>query len=182
MKSSTRILLTVIILIAGIGIVVSTVAVPSLIDISKLAEQIDRERQRIEPIVERALRFRSTKEDVQLVQKDLSHLLKLFLNEGDEILLFTALEQKSKAAGLIQTLRVGESRSAGGVKMLPINLTLEGRYANVVQYIVDLEQMPLILNIKNISIQKNPTPTSSDRSIVVHLQAEIFTALPNPSS
>ena len=158
MTSSQRILITVIVLLLGIGVLVAIVALPSIHGILQLADNITRERERIQPIVSRALRFNTISSDVKRIQKDLPSLRKLFISEGQEVAFFTTLGEVSRRLGLTQTLRLGDGQKnePGNTSTFPLDLELQGDYRATLQYLAELERMPELISFDVINMRVAP--------------------------
>ncbi|GEM_PF-4578276 len=179
MKNSTRIITTIAVLLFGVTVIVGIVALPSIRGIAHLAKEIQAEHDRIEPIVNRTLRYRSIKEDVESAKRELPKLTTLLIPEGQEVLLFTDLEKKSKQVNLVQKLQVGERNLKNTLNTLPLSFTLQGTFLNTLRYIIELERMPILLTIENIQIQTASDQTDLNFPHITTLQGHAITVPPS---
>lgn len=158
LQNSHRIFITVIALALGIGILVCVVAIPSLNGIIKLSSIIEDERNKIEKTLQRAMKLSQTTKDVEDIQSALPPMEKMLVAEGNEITLFTFLEERIKEHGLTETLRLGELTNS---RELPLSIDLKGPFANVLKFISAIEKSQLFMPFNALSMRLLPSEKGS---------------------
>lgn len=139
-------------LLAGIGILVCSVAWPSLINISELSRMIASERERSEKHINRALEYGKTLEKVQEIKTVMPKWDKLFIVKGEEIKLFSELENKHRSYNLQQTILLGQQQSvANNLMELPLDIETRGDFRDTLRYVDEIERGATFMPVKNIS-------------------------------
>lgn len=175
LKTSHRIILTVAVLIAGIGIILAIVAIPSFSGIIKLSQSIEEERARIEKTVTSALRLQKTTEYISEINRELPKLEAMIIDYGKEIELFSFLEQKSRAHGLAETLRLGEAQKGpADTQRLDLDIELRGSFTGVMRFISDIEQSPILFPIREISLRLLEQAPEAQSEFIANLKGSIY--------
>ena len=177
MRPTTRILTTVATLLAGIGILILVVALPSLSNMIELTELIAREEQRLAQIASRGLQFKDTSAQVQNIKSTLPDLYKMLIENGKEIRFFTELEQKSRAFNLAHTIRVGQSVALREIEELPIEIEVQGSFLNILRYIAELERGTILLPMRKFEIRTSAKPKNAgEQNTIAIIQTTLYVA------
>jgi len=171
-KSSTRILLTLL------GIVVATVAVVFVV-VRPLGQRVAADQEAIRDRRDQLVKLQRVARRINDLQEEIKRLedaLAFFEDrlpqqrEIDVILreVWVTAEARSLAARTIRTLKV---ETASRYNAQPISLTLEGPFAGFYEFLLCLEQLPRITKVREMQIQKSPTEPGA---VLVDMVVDIF--------
>ena len=172
MKSSTRILLTLL------GIVVATVAVVFVV-VRPLGQRVAADQEAIRDRRDQLVKLQRVARRINDLEEEIKRLedaLAFFEDrlpqqrEIDVILreVWVTAEARSLAARTIRTLKV---ETASRYNAQPISLTLEGPFAGFYEFLLCLEQLPRITKVREMQIQKSPTEPGA---VLVDMVVDIF--------
>jgi hypothetical protein len=169
-KSSHRILLTIATLVVGAAVLIGVMAVPSFRGIVELSHTIETERIKTEQTINRALKLRQNIEDIEKTEKALPGIEAMLVNPGEEIELFTFLEEKIRANSLTEVLRLGNLDKG----VLPIIIDLEGSFIDVLRFMTTVERYPLLIPFTTGSMRLLPAGDTSE--FAANLTGKVYVA------
>ncbi len=160
-----KIILTIALVAAGVGIIVGLVMLPTIREIQRVAQAIHAERTDLEIKYQRGQLIKKITAEFNEIKPDKDRLFTLFVPANREIEAFiTPLE---RLAVLHQVEFTPDPRGlqnfTGPDAPLPLTLTLRGNFINVLKYLVSMERLPAYFNISTVSIRG----TNPDRGDVV---------------
>lgn len=174
-KPSITIILTILTLLAGVGVILTLVAIPALARIVELSRAIDQERARIELARQNARQFRQTSASIDEIKKNLPLLKTLAIDAGKEVDFFAALETQNTRRNLDQLVRLGEpSAPQAGLEELPIEFQLRGAFANITAYLNDLERLSPIVTLKQLDLRESTAADATSQPLTANFQGQIY--------
>lgn len=121
-------------------------------------------KKRIAKEIRTALeQFRAAKAEVQNLQT-------VFLKQGEELRLITALEGVADAVALTQRIDIAPNTTSGkDFKILPVTITLRGDALSVVRYLSLLPTLPLAVTVRATSFS-----TDGSGAVTVTVRANAY--------
>ncbi|MBI5798316.1 MAG: hypothetical protein HZB10_00080 [Candidatus Yonathbacteria bacterium] len=152
--------------IVGILLTVEVIVVllfiaPSIEEISALQGAVDARMRDLETRYARGAQFNKLKTTYEKYAPILSTWEQRFIKESDVLNLITELETLAGRASVTKTIAFGQSsptvRAPEGTKPFPLDLSIDGPFPNVLQYLRSIERLPLFYTIEQWSfIEKTP--------------------------
>ena len=179
MLTKQKIIVAVVIVLILSGIISYFVVIPTINDIKKISNDVYLERLDLEKKYLKGQLLKKTMADFEKIQPEKNKLLGVFINEGKELDFITALEKISNQHNLEQTLKLGSKQDQGSslYYILPLEITIKGKFSNTLKYLRDLERLNYYYNINAITTsvaQKN----SLDSEISSLIIGKIYILLP----
>lgn len=160
-KTSQQLLITLLVLTAGIIILAYIVILPSIRVIRDITDSIATERKKIQSTVQRALTIRELTEQLATIGHELPSLENMLITSGKEIELFNILEQESRKFALTETLRLEEASIASAqLKKIPIQIDLKGSFIDTLRFLEVLEKNEPLVPIRKLSMRTLFSKTS----------------------
>lgn len=137
---------------------------PSASRIKELGHEIDIQKNELDAIYARGQNLNKTIKQYAIVKPKINELNNIYLQTGEELKLITDLEQSATTTGVNLDKQLASNKDdQGGIKILPLQLTVVSDFSGIIKFIGELEKMNYYLNISNVRITKstnNPTLSS----------------------
>lgn len=159
--------LTIALFVAIEAVLAGVIIVPSIGEIRDLSKEVDARRRDLEARYQRGARLGAITTAVRTLTPSMAEWKQYFVPAQAELDIITQLETLAGRANVVQTLAFptrGENPpSPQGTTELPLTLTVDGAYPNIVAYLRSLERLPLFVSISAWSL--------IDRSLGTQLSA-----------
>jgi Tfp pilus assembly protein PilO len=153
------------------------IIIPNIKKIKSINYEILNQRKIMEEYFAKGQNLKNSKEQYANIKENADELDKIFIKDGSELSLITALEKISLKTNVNQNidLRADEIKEEGKIKEMPINLRLKGNYNNLMNYLDSIESSDFYINIETLDFSagqnqiKNkqiPIPEENDQSII----------------
>jgi len=163
--------LTVICLIL---LIIYFIVIPTVRDIKKISSDVYAERLDLEKKYLRGQLLKKTVEDFEKIKPQKNKLLSAFITENQELEFITNLEKIATENKLTQNIRLHQNPDDQGDKIfynLPLEVTAQGDFINIMKYLRDLETLSYYFNINSISLDSDgQTPLS----VSVNLKGSVY--------
>ncbi len=172
MLSSKKIIITLatlLIIVIGLS---AMVIYPNGKRIKELSQDIYTKRVEAEKIFNRGQNLRSVIEQYNKIKPTLSKLKSVFVTENKELDLFTSLETLASNLQLEPEVKLSSSESSKKDRKLPLQIKLQSNYAQLLNYLVGLEDLDYYINISSLRLAA--TKDKSSQSLTTLLLAEAY--------
>ena len=160
-NAKNRITASVMVMVMLILAMIVFIIYPSAKRIKQLSQDISVQKQELDDIYARGQNLSKTIKQYENVKPRIAELTGIYLQEGEELKLITALEQAASKAGVTLDKQLSSNKdSQNNSKILPLQLTVGGNFAELIQFMVELEKMDYYLNVSNIRINKSSNSSS----------------------
>ncbi len=148
------ILLVNAILLCAVAAIIFLVIIPSTEEISKMKQNIMKERIDLEQKYEKGLSLKKLSENLKTIEPRMLALNQTFISANRELEFITALEGIAAKNGVSQKISLGKPAATGDkpYKKTPLNIQIQGSYRNAASYLRDLERSNYYINIKSIEM------------------------------
>ncbi len=142
-------------LLVFIGFVISAVILVNTVNkIIDLKKQINIQYAKLDKLYKQGKLIKKIKLDFDKIKPEITLLDNALLREGDELVLITTLEKIALKYNLDQYISMKELPQNGikDITKIPITVTLNGNFVDVIKYIKELEEQPFYINWQDINI------------------------------
>lgn len=156
----------------GVFIVVLIIFVPAVKDIKKISNTIILEKEDLESKYQRGLLLKKIKKSADDIQEEKVTIDQLYIETGKELEFVDAIEKQANQYNISLALQLNtdEIVNTGSIQILPLGMTLNGNFVQILNYLYELEKQSYYLNISSIDI----TNTSGRDTISMSLDGTIY--------
>lgn len=158
-------------------VLIAFITYPSVLEIKSLNTTIDAQRVELEAQYLRGLTLKQTLKTYQDVKQNIEVLNHVYLTPGKELDFITALEHVADTTHVSQQIKLNTPSAAQNQPDLPIQLTLAGNLANVIQYLSTVEALDYYVNVDTLRLglpNLSGTPRGSVGQLGALLTATTF--------
>ncbi len=149
-KQKIIISLTIVIII--LSSLMGFIILPGVNRIKDLSNQIFTQRIELEKIYLRGQNIKKTLKQYQQIKPTVSLINNAYIQSDRELDLFTALENLSENNNIVPNIKLTSTATEKHPKILPLQITLESNFINLMNYLIGLERLDYYLNISIIRI------------------------------
>lgn len=159
------------ILIITIGVVIYVI-IPSIQKIKELSSSIYEKRTEMEKMYVEGQYYKKSLSTFNQIKSELEELNKIFVQKGNEIFFVTNIEEIASLHNVDQTIKLGAQIPVESETNTPLGLqiTLQGDFENLIEYLAELEQINYYINIDSIRLSTD----SSSLRIKTDIMSENF--------
>ena len=154
MSIKRRMILSVVVVILVNILIFYFIILPTIKDIREISDAVYKERVDLEKKYQRGQLLNKTLENFEQVKAQRGKMASAFVVEGNELLFVTALENIAEKNHLNQGINLDSQRVPGFKNLYQsqkINVILTGKYGELRQYLYELERIPYIINVNDVS-------------------------------
>ena len=162
-------IINIILMIIILSAIIVFIAYPTLREIKSLSQQIYDYRLYLEKLYLQGQLLKNITEELKEVEMDFEKLSKVLIGKNQELSFITCLEKIANENQLIQNLKINTAQELNkdNYKILPINISLQGDFFQLVKYLIELNKLDYYINIKNLSINKIRGAENSKINILI---------------
>ncbi len=137
------------------GFVISAVILVNTANkIIELKKQINIQYAKLDKLYKQGKLIKKIKLEFDKIKPEIALLDNALLRQGDELVLITTLEDVASKYNLEQYISMGElpQNNIKDITRIPITVTLNGNFVDVIKYIKELEEQPFYINWQDINI------------------------------
>jgi len=170
MNFKVKITISTIGVILIISLITVFIIIPTISDIKKISNPIYLERVDLEKKYLRGQLLKKTVSNFEEIKSQKNKLDTIFIKEGEELKFISTLEGIASLNSVDQTieLRVKDVEEKRGTKTFPLKITAKGSFAQVMNYLTDLEGLDYYLNISSVDL------IGEKGSIIATFSGEVF--------
>ncbi len=133
--------------------VLSFIIYPSILNIVDTNQKIDYEKSSLESKLANQMSVNKVKKDLIDVQVSVNKLDQVFIKPGKELEFISSIENLATQNKVTVDIKSDFNYPKGqGLKSIPLQITAEGSYDNLINFIKDLESLPYYYDFNTISI------------------------------
>ena len=168
MNLKNKIIILILILFVSIGLISFFIILPTIKDIREISSAIKREKEDLEIKYQKGQLIRKTTEDFEKAKPLGDKLLSIFIPANKELEFITTLEKISQEYGVKQKidLKTEEIKEEKNIKILPLQLSLEGDFIQILKYLDKLNKLNYYFNVSTINFITNEKMTGEVKVIV----------------
>lgn len=182
MSIKRRMILSVVMVILVNALIVYFIILPTIDDIRAISDAVYRERVDLEKKYQRGQLLNKTLENFEQVKEQRGKIGSAFIIEGDELSFITALEAIAEKNKLAQDIKLDSKKVAESKNLFQsqkINVSLTGKYGGLRQYLYELELLPYMINIFDVTWTTPEKIQPADAILTMNLDGKIY-SLPKP--
>lgn len=143
------------------------VILPMMREITGIVQAIHQEREDLEVKYRRGQQIRKITTEFKKIQTDVIRLNMFYLPAGQELDFITTLETIARRHGidLDKTTELTTAFPSPDAP-LPLTLTLQGNFTQIIRYLLELEQLELYFNISRLSLRGKSPQTGEVTAII----------------
>lgn len=161
-----KIIIGPIIFLAIIGSIVFFIITPSVNNIKHIKEEVEMQRIDLEKKYIKGQSLKQLKENLKKIKPELEMLNNAFIIKGDELGFITTLENFAHKNNIEQRINIDAFKNldeSQSMQKIPLNLSLKGKFTNLISYLIDLESSHYYININSLEI-----PSASAKSFIAN--------------
>ncbi len=155
-------------LLTGITLCIVTVMayliiIPSINEIKNARKDIINQKNELEKKLNREKNLASLNENLKKIEPDVIFLNQIFIEKNKELEFITTLEGLAGKNNIEQTLYLNTDKSIKSnlYTKTPIDISAQGNYNDIIEYLKNLETLKYYLNIAGLSISFEGNQDSS---------------------
>ena len=145
-----------------VSIIIITAAVfifityPTIKEIKSFSQEIYNYRLYLEKLYLEGQVLKNIVRELKEVEPHLEELSEVLIDKKEELNFIISLEKLANNSELIQDLKINPSQevSKNTYKILPVQITLQGNYSQLIKYLTEINKLNYYINIKHLSINK----------------------------
>lgn len=132
------------------------IILPTIKNIQKMESDVDAIRLDLEKKYIKGQSLNKLSNNLKKTELKLDNLDTIFINHNRALEFITTLEEVAVNNNITQkiNLMTDKALAENQYKKIPLQIMITGNYANVLQYIIDLETLNYYININNIDMSK----------------------------
>ena len=137
--------------------VILLVVAPGVKKIKNLKNQINEQRESLEELYARGQNLKKTRQNYETVKENFAEISDVFVTQGQELEFITTLETLAEKNNLSLKIELNPERSrqiSPQLKALPIRLLLNGQYEATLNFLDQLEQERLYVNLSQLNMSQ----------------------------
>jgi len=160
-------------LLSGISIILIVASLILIINplfsrITSLNSEVYDKRVQLAIYQQQRLNVEQTQQDYKKIKDDIENISKIFVNKDNILDLISKLEKISAAHSITQSINLDSTPADESADMLPMQITLNGKFQNLVNYLADIERLDYYIVIYGINF------STSDEDINLQLSINLF--------
>lgn len=172
MTSEKKIIIIIALLSFSIIVLALIVIKPIFSEVNFLSEKIKSEQEKLESLYQEGKTLAQAKKEIQEIIDKKQMLEGIFLKEGQELEFITDLERIAQQFNISQDVRLGSKESfKDQYKTMPITLSLQGNFNDLLEYFYQLEKFNFYFNAKSLTVNKL---AGTDERLNISLEANVF--------
>lgn len=132
--------------------IIGVVILPTILDIQELSQQTEVASSFLERRALNAQNLHISLEQSNKIKQDTNTYDKYFFRKGSELSLITSLEDVANKNAVNAKIESSNLDKIAAGKYVVLSISANGQYANILQYLADLEQLDYFININNVSL------------------------------
>jgi len=169
LTSTNKTIVTVCLLSAVILSIIILVIIPAIQSIKKITTETSNLRLYMEQKYKESLRSKLTKKKLERITEDVKNYDKYLFKNTQALELIQLLENLSSKSKVTQKINNSNLDSITPGKKLNINLTVNGKYTDVLNYLHNLETIDYFVNIETIRLIPNGEGTTANLTIGIYV-------------
>jgi len=151
-----RILIILVLSVLAIFLIVYFIIIPRVNFIKEKGEEIVERRQFLEEQYIKAKKFREDNQDMQLVDEDIDKLDEVFVKYDNDLEFIETLEGVALENNIDQKISLNSTKSEEekDFEKIRLEISAEGDFFNIMNYLIDLEILSYYININSLDIYK----------------------------
>ena len=146
--------------------VVFLAIIPTVNNIKRIKIEVEKQIAEMEKKYITGQSLKELKENLEKIDPELKMLSKSFVVKGRELDLITALEELTYKNNVQQKINIDAFKNLDDSKAfqkIPLNLSAQGNFSNLMNYLVDLESLCYYINIDTLEL-----PAASAKSFTAN--------------
>lgn len=150
-------IISLVFLILGAAIVYGAISVP-MAKIKNVRAEILNQKQTMENKALRETNARNLSEKLAVIEPELEKFDQIFINANRELEFITTLENVAARNNIGQkiALNIPSEKSGQSYRKIPLEITAQGNFYDLMRYANDLENLNYYINIKTLDLSRNP--------------------------
>lgn len=164
---------SVVVLIAGASYFI---IIPTIKAIKKMGSDIDTIRFDLEKKYIKGQSLNKLSNNLKKIESKLDSLDTIFINHNRALEFITTLEGTAADSNITQkiNLMTDKALAENQYKKIPLQIMATGSYADILQYIINLETLSYYINITNIDINKTNGDEMHTGQVSVQITANTY--------
>ncbi len=150
------------------GSIIFFIIMPSINDIKRIKQEVERERIDLEKKYIKGQSLKQLKENLKKIKPELKMLDNAFIISGHELDFITTLENFAHKNHVEQKINMNAFKNLNESQILqkiPLSLSLKGNFTNLINYLTDSEASHYYININSLEISSvSAKPFISNKS------------------
>lgn len=153
MNFRNKIIILILLLIVGISLISLFVIRPTVKDIKEISLAINQEKENLEIKYQKGQLIKKATENFEKAKPLRNKLLSVFIPKNKELEFITTLEKISQEYGVNQKidLKTEEIKEEKSIKILPLQISLEGDFTQILKYLDKLRKLNYYFNISSLN-------------------------------
>ena len=166
LNTKSRMLITFLVYSSLIFLIVYFIILPRVNFIRKNGKAIVERRVFLEEQYIKARNFKKNNEEMKLVDKDIERLDEVFVHYNEDLQFIETLENLASSHNVDQRISLGkvESEEINEFEEITLEISAEGSFLNIMNYLIGLETLNYYINISSLDISKAQVSTGKDFS------------------
>ncbi|MCG2695546.1 type 4a pilus biogenesis protein PilO [Candidatus Parcubacteria bacterium] len=142
------------------------IIIPTVNDIKRIKAEVENQIAEMEKRYITGQSLKELKENLEKIDPELETLSKSFVVKGRELDFITALEELAYKNNVQQKINMDAFKNLDDSKTfqkIPLNLSAQGNFSNLMNYLVDLESLCYYININTLEL-----PAASAKSFTAN--------------
>ena len=155
-----------VIFIAAIFGIIYLIIIPTINGINQIKTKVEKQLTEAEKKYIKGQSLKELKENLEKINPELKMLNKSFVIKGQELSFITALEELACKNNVQQKINISAFKNLDDSKTfqkIPLNLSAQGNFSNLMNYLIDLESLSYYVNINTLEL-----PLSSAKSFAAN--------------
>lgn len=163
------------ILILGLGLILLFIFIGKMIiDINKINNNIYQKRVLLETKYLHGLSLSEATKQIKESKIRLEQISDIVLSSDKTLKFINDLEKTAESLNLEQNIKLTEFTEPETITPIPIQISLQGSYLNILKYINQLDKKDYYLNTHQIFITSQSSNSSGNTDILAILSANIY--------
>jgi len=180
MNYRVKIITILITMLLVIAVIVLFIVLPTIREIKRIQQEIHTERVDLERKYARGQLLRETLENFERIKPNKKKLDSIFILEGQELAFITTLEHiaaKNNVSQKISLQAIGSEFA--GAEALPLTLSAQGSFQNVLQYLIDVERLNYYFNVNSLTMTGADGSGRTPNFVSIVVDGTVFSRLPD---
>lgn len=176
MSIKKKITFYILLVAIGIGGLIYMIILPTAKDIKKINSEVLAERIDLEKKYLRSQLLKTTIENFEKIKPQENKLDNIYIGQNEELRFITALENIANLYDLEQDIQLGNGTqgATAAYESLTLEITIEGDYISLLQYLKDIEKLAFYFNIFKIEVSTEGKQKTNSSPITITIKGEIF--------
>lgn len=141
-----------------VAVLLLFVVMPAINDISAMSNDIEARRIDLEEKYLRGQSLKKMMENLKNIDARIGNLDQIFIEKSDILGFITSLEETASANNITQKINLSIEKDAkqNGYSKIPLQISVEGKFNNQFNYLLDIERSKYYINISSLEISSSP--------------------------